>query len=131
MEAEVTFQIDLNDDNLLGDRPTFIENEGSTSFLEGIFGNYYTRTGDSLTTPIKFAGEAFDNFFGDWQGLAAETVEGVNQVLFENQTTNQVGVWNTDSNWNWISSNVFAAGSPEAIAQAGIFGVNINAGIIA
>ncbi|WP_457853330.1 5'-nucleotidase C-terminal domain-containing protein [Synechocystis salina] len=127
LEAEVTFQIDLNNDLLLGDRLTNVETKGNVSLLEGIFGNYYAQTGDNLTTPIKYLGEVFDNNIGNWQALAAETVEGVNQVLWQNLDTNQIGVWNSSSDWNWLSSNVFAAGSPEAIAQADIFGVDLNA----
>ncbi|QUS60010.1 choice-of-anchor I family protein [Synechocystis sp. PCC 7339] len=126
LEAEVTFQIDLNNDLLLGDRLTNVETKGNVSLLEGIFGNYYAQTGDGLTTPLKYLGEAFDNDLGNWQALAAETVEGVNQVLWQNLDTNQIGVWNSSSDWNWLSSNVFAAGSPEAIAQANIFGVDLN-----
>jgi 2',3'-cyclic-nucleotide 2'-phosphodiesterase (5'-nucleotidase family) len=123
LEAEVTFQIDLNQDELLGDRLTNVETRGNVSLLEGILGNYYAQTGDSLTTPIKYLGEVFDNNLGNWQALAAETVQGVNQVLWQNLDTNQIGVWNSSADWNWISSNVFEAGSPEAIAQAEIFGI--------
>ena len=127
LEAEVTFQIDLNNDQLLGDRLTTVENQGSTTLLEGILGNYYVQAGDDLTTtPIKYLGEAFDNNLGNWQALAAETVQGVNQVLWQNLDTNQIGVWNSSADWNWISSSVFEAGSPQAIAQADIFGVNLN-----
>ncbi|AIE73701.1 MULTISPECIES: choice-of-anchor I family protein [unclassified Synechocystis] len=131
LQAEVTFQIDINNDDLLGDRLMNVETQGNVSLLEGIFGNYYVETGDDLTTPIKYLGEAFDNNLGNWQALAAETVQGINQVLWQNLDTNQIGVWNTSSNWNWISSNVFDAGSPEAIAQAGIFGVNIGGTMVA
>ena len=124
LEAEVTFQIDLNNDQLLGDRLTTVENQGSTTLLEGILGNYYVQAGDDLTTtPIKYLGEAFDNNLGNWQALAAETVQGVNQVLWQNLDTNQIGVWNSSADWNWISSSVFPLGSPEAMAQAEIFGI--------
>ncbi|MCW5242253.1 alkaline phosphatase, partial [Synechocystis sp. PCC 6803] len=123
LEAEVTFQIDINNDDLLGDRLTTVENQGNVSLLEGILGNYYVQSGDDLTTPIKYLGEAFDNNLGNWQALAAETVQGVNQVLWQNLDTNQIGVWNSSADWNWISSNVFEAGSPQAIAQAEIFGI--------
>ncbi|MBE9196136.1 5'-nucleotidase C-terminal domain-containing protein, partial [Synechocystis sp. LEGE 06083] len=127
LAAEVTFQIDLNEDGLLGDRLTNVETKGNVSLLEGILGNYYAQTGDGLTTPIKYLGEAFENNLGNWQALAAETVQGINQVLWQNLDTNQIGIWNSSSDWNWLSSSVFAAGSPEAIAQANIFGVDLNA----
>ncbi|MBE9240994.1 choice-of-anchor I family protein [Synechocystis salina] len=126
LAAEVTFQIDLNEDGLLGDRLTNVETKGNVSLLEGILGNYYAQTGDGLTTPIKYLGEVFENNLGNWQALAGETVQGINQVLWQNLDTNQIGIWNSSSDWNWLSSSVFAAGSPEAIAQANIFGVDLN-----
>ncbi|MBD2652828.1 choice-of-anchor I family protein [Synechocystis sp. FACHB-383] len=126
LAAEVTFQIDLNEDGLLGDRLTNVETKGNVSLLEGILGNYYAQTGDGLTTPIKYLGEVFENNLGNWQALAAETVQGINQVLWQNLDTNQIGIWNSSSDWNWLSSSVVAAGSPEAIAQANIFGVDLN-----
>ena len=129
LEAEVTFQIDLNNDLLLGDRLTNVETKGNVSLLEGVLGNYYAQTGDGLTTPIKYLGEAFENNLGNWQALAAETVDGINQVLWQDPSSGEIGVWNADSNWNWISSDVFAPGSPGATAQGAIFAVDINGGI--
>jgi hypothetical protein len=57
----------------------------------------------------------------------SRTRYNTNQVLWQNFDTNQIGVWNSSADWNWISSSVFEAGSPQAIAQAGIFGVDLNA----
>ncbi|MBE9202228.1 hypothetical protein IQ218_00465 [Synechocystis salina LEGE 06099] len=124
LEAEVTFQIDINNDELLGDRLTNIETQGNTSFLEGIFGNYYVQTRDDLTAPIKYLGEVFENNLGDWQGLAAEMVNGINQVLWQNLGTGEIGVWNTHGDWNWLSSDVFTAGSLQALEQQLIFGLD-------
>ncbi|UAJ74007.1 FG-GAP repeat protein [Synechocystis sp. PCC 7339] len=124
LEAEITFQVDLNGDELLGDRLTNIETQGNTSFLEGIFGNYYVQTRDDLTAPIKYLGEVFENNLGDWQGLAAEMVNGINQVLWQNFGTGEIGVWNTDGDWNWLSSDVFTTGSLQALEQQSIFGLD-------
>jgi Ca2+-binding RTX toxin-like protein len=125
LEAEVTFQTDINGDELLGDSYSIVENQGCTIFVQGIFDYYYVQTVDDLTQPIKYLGEAFvSGTFGDWQGLAAETVDSINQVLWQNVGTGEVGVWNTDGNWNWVSSDVFAVDSPQAQALQPTFGVN-------
>ncbi|WLT38283.1 hypothetical protein NON20_22850 [Synechocystis sp. B12] len=125
LNAEVTFQIDINNDQLLGDSLTNIETESSISLLRGIFG-YHVQTGDGLTTPLRYLGEAFENDVGNWQALAAEIVEGINQVLWQNQSSGEIGVWYADSNWNWVFSNVFAPSSSQALAQFNAFGVAIN-----
>jgi Ca2+-binding RTX toxin-like protein len=125
LNAEVTFQIDINNDQLIGDSLTNIETKGSISLLGGIFG-YHVQTGDGLTTPLRYLGEAFENDFGNWQALAAEIVEGINQVLWQNQSSGEIGVWYADSNWNWVFSNVFAPSSSQALAQFNAFGVAIN-----
>jgi hypothetical protein len=40
----------------------------------------------------------------EWQMLAAETIAGVNQILWRNNTAKYLHVWNLDANWNWQSS---------------------------
>ncbi|MCT0254797.1 hypothetical protein [Synechocystis sp. CS-94] len=125
LQAEVTFQTDINNDDLLGDSYSIVENQGCTVFLQGIFDYYHVQTVDDITQPIKYLGEAFvPGTFGNWQGLAAETVDGINQVLWQNVGTGEAAVWNTDSNWNWVSSDVFAIDSPQAQALQPTFGVN-------
>ena len=39
--------------------------------------------------------------------LAAETITGVNQVLWRNNTASVLSVWNLDANWNLQSTSGF------------------------
>ncbi|MCW5242254.1 alkaline phosphatase, partial [Synechocystis sp. PCC 6803] len=61
---------------------------------------------------LKFNNQPFaSGTFGNWQILEAETVNGINQVLWQNPNLGQIGVWNADSNWNWISSQTWPTNS--------------------
>ena len=40
----------------------------------------------------------------DWQMLAAETIGGVNKILWRHNTAHFLHTWTTDSNWAWQSS---------------------------
>jgi hypothetical protein len=41
----------------------------------------------------------------EWQMVAAETIAGVNQILWRNNSANYLHLWNLDANWNWQSSS--------------------------
>jgi hypothetical protein len=41
----------------------------------------------------------------EWQMVAAETIAGVNQILWRNNTANFLHLWSLDANWNWQSSS--------------------------
>ncbi|QUS61881.1 cadherin domain-containing protein [Synechocystis sp. PCC 7338] len=123
--TELLFGTDINGDSLIGDQYTVVENQGGVSLLEGIFGAYYVQPGDDLVTPIKFLGEPFENQFGSWQALAAERIENINRVLWQNFDTGEIGIWRTDNNWNWLSSNVFAPDPVEIATVESLFDINL------
>jgi hypothetical protein len=69
-------------------------------------------TGDSTTT---------------WQMLAAETVEGKNQIAWRNNSGNFLHVWSLDAGWNWqASSGNINPSSPEALALETSFQNDFN-----
>ncbi len=39
-----------------------------------------------------------------WQMLAAETLGGVNKILFRHNPTSSLHTWTLDSNWAWQTS---------------------------
>nr|WP_228024126.1 cadherin domain-containing protein [Synechocystis salina] len=123
--TELLFGTDINGDFLIGDQYTIVENQGGVSLLQGIFGTYYVQPGDDLVTPIKFLGEPFENQFGSWQALAAERIENINRVLWQNFDTGEIGIWRTDNNWNWISSNVFTPNPVEIATVESLFGISL------
>jgi hypothetical protein len=59
-----------------------------------------------------------------WQMLASETINGVNQILWRNNTYNVLHTWTLDSNWNWTASGgTFNPISPEGFALQDAFGL--------
>ncbi|MFM6898616.1 MAG: hypothetical protein ACKPKF_15440, partial [Microcystis panniformis] len=62
-----------------------------------------------------------------WQTLAAETVNGVNQVLWKYSDGNYLHLWTLDNNWNWQSSSGWwGLNSPEAFTQETNFQQDFN-----
>ena len=67
------------------------------------------------------------NEFSEWQMLAAETIDGNNQILWRNNTYNFLHTWTLDANWNWQSSSGFDAfNSPGAWELESSFQVDAN-----
>jgi Ca2+-binding RTX toxin-like protein len=62
-----------------------------------------------------------------WQTLAAETINGDNQVLWKNIAGNFLHIWHLDNNWNWTASEgVWDVNSAEAMSQESVFGIDAN-----
>ena len=61
-----------------------------------------TGTLQEITSPWNST--AGDNS-SEWQMLAAETISGVNQVLWRNNSANFLHSWALDSSWGWQSSS--------------------------
>ena len=61
-----------------------------------------TGTLQEITSPWNST--AGDNS-SEWQMLAADTINGVNQVLWRNNTSNFLHIWSLDANWNLQSSS--------------------------
>ncbi|WP_198285281.1 bluetail domain-containing putative surface protein, partial [Microcystis sp. T1-4] len=79
-----------------------------------------------ITLKVR-ATQVTTNTYPGWQILAAETVNGVNQVLLRNTTPNLLYIWNLDSNWNWQSSTGgWGLNSLEAFTQETNFQQDFN-----
>ncbi|GCA96252.1 hypothetical protein MAE30S32_49040, partial [Microcystis aeruginosa 11-30S32] len=102
---ETNFQQDFNGDNQIGNPFTPIEAFGNTKLVKDTTNKLYTQIGNNNPIAIKNgATKITTNTYPGWQILAAETVNGINQVLLKNTTQNLLYIWNLDSNWNWQSS---------------------------
>ncbi|WP_254064732.1 bluetail domain-containing putative surface protein, partial [Microcystis aeruginosa] len=88
----------------------------------------YAQIGDNNPTAIKNGGtQITTNIYPGWQTLAAETVNGVNQVLWKYNDSNHLHLWTLDSNWNWQSSNGWwGLNSSEAFTQETNFQQDFN-----
>ncbi|WP_216644969.1 lectin-like protein, partial [Microcystis aeruginosa] len=90
---------------IIGQPYTPIEAFGNTKLVKDATNKLYTQIGDNNPTAIKNGvTHVATNTYPGWQILAAETVNGINQVLLKNTTQNLLYIWNLDNNWNWQSS---------------------------
>ncbi|NCR60269.1 MAG: hypothetical protein GPJ01_22210, partial [Microcystis aeruginosa LL13-06] len=84
---------------------TPIETFGNTKLVQDTTNKLYTQIGNNNPTAIKNgATQITTNIYPGWQTLAAETVNGVNQILWKYNDGNYLHLWSLDSNWNWQSS---------------------------
>ena len=130
-QLEVSFQKDLNGDGVIAAPTTAVETAGTTQLMQGTGKRYSvqgTTPGAAAVAIKKDGAQIYAGIYGaDWQVLAAESVGGVNQVLWKNTSANRLHVWNLDANWTWTSSD----GWDEATSSRGIeletqFGIDLN-----
>ncbi|TRU70255.1 MAG: hypothetical protein EWV46_14610, partial [Microcystis viridis Mv_BB_P_19951000_S69D] len=102
---ETNFQQDFNGDNQIGNPYTPIEAFGNTKLVKDATNKLYAQIGNNNPIAIKNGGtQITTNIYSGWQTLAAETVNGVNQVLWKYNDGNYLHLWSLDNNWNWQSS---------------------------
>ncbi|MCE2700484.1 MAG: hypothetical protein LW859_24495 [Anabaena sp. 49633_E8] len=110
---------------------TTVESSGNTKLVKDTANKYFTQIGTNTPIAIKNGGQQiqiFQDLYGSgWQTLAAETVNGVNQVLWKSISGNFLHIWNLDSSWNWVSSEgEYALNSAAAFTQETNFGIDAN-----
>jgi hypothetical protein len=108
---------------------TAIESVGNTKLVKDESNNYFTQIGTNTPVAIKNGGQQiYQNIYGSgWQTIAAETINGDNQVLWKNVSGNYLHIWNLDNNWNWVSSEGnWGLNSAEALTQETVFGIDAN-----
>ncbi|MBS9390989.1 MAG: cadherin domain-containing protein [Dolichospermum sp. WA123] len=126
---ETNFAIDANGDGIIGNPYTAIESAGNTKLVKDPTNKYFTQIGTNTPTAIKNGGQQiYQDIYGSgWQTIAAETVNGDNQVLWKNISGNFLHIWHLDNNWNWVSSEGnWGLNSAEALTQETIFGIDAN-----
>ena len=105
-----------------------IETFGNTKLVQDTTNKLYTQIGNNNPTAIKiWDTQITTNSYSGWQTLAAETVNGVNQVLWKYNDSNHLHLWTLDSNWNWQSSTGWwGLNSSEAFTQETNFQQDFN-----
>jgi hypothetical protein len=128
LTQETNFQLDTNGDGVIGNFYTPIESVGNTKLVKDATNSYFTQIGTATPTAIKNGGQQISqDIYAGWQTLAAETVNGDNQVLWKNVPGNYLHIWHLDNNWNWGSSEgVWALNSADAFTQEINFGIDAN-----
>jgi hypothetical protein len=125
---ETNFGIDTNGDGIIGSPYTTVESSGNTKLVKDTANKFFAQVGEGIPTAINNGGvQIFQNIYAGWQTLAAETVNGVNQVLWKNVSGNFLHIWRLDNNWNWVSSEgQFGFNSADAFTQETNFGIDAN-----
>ena len=103
-ELESSFQVDATRDGIIGAPFTTIEAQGNTKLLRRGDGKAFVEVGGArqdITSPWN---SPAGNEFSEWQMLAADTIAGVNQILWRNNTSSFLHTWNLDANWTWQAS---------------------------
>ena len=101
LPIEEEFNIDLNNDEIIGSPLTIIENEGTTTFAKHEDGTYWIIDGDQKLKLQNGQGVSYsDNTTPHWDGVAVEANEsGGYEILLQGQnaTDGQAYVWTTNS----------------------------------
>ncbi|MBJ7901157.1 MAG: hypothetical protein GC158_14840, partial [Cyanobacteria bacterium RI_101] len=125
-EQETAFQQDLNRDGLIGNVFSETETQGAVKLLRDLVNYFYVQGQDGAPTPLQYQNQPYDNRFSEWSPLAAETLNGENQVLWENTGAGQLGLWRANDNWDWQLSDIWDLASEETFIQEVNFGVDAN-----
>jgi hypothetical protein len=110
------------------DETQVIEAFGSTKLIRDGANKFSAQAGNHPPVAIKYSGaQITQGMFSGWETLAAETVAGVNQVMWKNNVGNYLHLWTLDSNWAWVSSTgAWGLSSPEAKQQEMNFQQDFN-----
>jgi hypothetical protein len=127
LTQETVFGVDTNGDGVIGSPYTTIESAGNTKLVKDATNKYFAQIGTNTPIAIKQGVQIYENIYAGWQTLAAENVNGENQVIWKNASQDLVHLWRLDSNWNWLSTQVISGlNSAAALTQETVFGVDTN-----
>jgi hypothetical protein len=108
-ELETSFQMDANRDGMIGSPFTTIEAQGNTKLLKRSDGKAFVEVGGARQEITSPWGNTAGSDSSEWQMLAADTISGVNTILWRNNTSSFLHIWNLDANWTLQSTSGFDA----------------------
>ncbi|MFN9622895.1 MAG: ELWxxDGT repeat protein, partial [Cyanobacteriota bacterium] len=98
-----------DDDRFTGSLFTTIEAQGNTKLLRRLDNKPFAQVGSGprleITSPWNSSPGSDST---PWQMLAADTIAGVNTLLWRNNDGTFLHLWTLDANWNWASSGSVA-----------------------
>ena len=102
---ENSFQQDLNHDGVIGVPNTLIESAGAISLVQ-VNNNYFLFANGTNNGPsLKYAGTPFTaGQFGAVSPIGAEQTASGYEVAWKVDGADTYGIWNTDTNGNYVSS---------------------------
>jgi hypothetical protein len=105
-ELETSFQVDATRDGITGAPYTTIEAQGNTKLLRRANGKAFVEYGTGILQEITSPWNSTAGSDGsEWQMLAADTIAGINQILWRNNTSSFLHIWSLDANWNLQSAS--------------------------
>ena len=114
---ETTFHQDLNGDGTIGPTNVVIQIDGTTALME-IANTYSLYTGGSGPS-LKYGGAVVSaGEFGTWTPIGAVQVPGGYDVAWKDPSSGQYGVWNADSNGNFVSNLTGAVSGNSLVLEA-------------
>ncbi|MFM1800266.1 MAG: Poly(beta-D-mannuronate) epimerase 5, partial [Cyanobacteriota bacterium] len=102
---ESAFQVDANGDGLIGSPYTTLDSQGNTTLLRRNDGLAFVEVGSTRQQVTAPWGATAGGPTETWQMLAAETLGGVNKILFRNNSANFLHTWTLDASWSWQASS--------------------------
>ena len=130
-DLEIMFRVDLNGDNILGENKILIETAGfgNTLLYIGKISRAYKISNDAgvtFTTVIYSGNPVIEGQFGAGIfPLAAENIEGTNQILWKVSPT-EIIVWRLTSSWVYASDDGYIAIGPNSVDLEIAFHADIN-----
>ncbi|GBE75973.1 hypothetical protein myaer87_32000 [Microcystis aeruginosa NIES-87] len=125
---EKKFQFDANGDGRIGMTFTNLEAAGSVAIVRDTLNRLYARTslGDTAIGAINGTPLTETSNPGR-QILGAETLYGINQIVWRNTTTNALELWTMDADWQFVESEeAIARTSPTALQLELDFEMDLN-----
>ncbi|MEB3169436.1 MAG: CARDB domain-containing protein, partial [Synechococcaceae cyanobacterium] len=123
---ESAFLVDANGDGIIGAPYATIEAQGNTTLLSSSNGQAFVQVGSAAPIQVLSPwGATVGADTATWQILAADTINGVNQLLWRNNASNFLHTWTLDSSWNWTASGgVDDPSSPQGSVLLRQFGLS-------
>ena len=99
-QMEESFQMDFDDDGLIGPTYTTVESDGIITLEKDNSGNNWVRLADGSLDDITSGGQRVgDSTYEGWSIVAAETIGDQNTVIWLDESKN-MAAWNVDGYWD-------------------------------
>jgi cyclophilin family peptidyl-prolyl cis-trans isomerase len=122
-ELETQFEFDGNDDSEFGAPLSRIPTDAGNVSLQSRLGYLYADGMQMLgvnSQPIRQAA------FSGWTALAAELIDGVNTLVWQNNTSRALALWKFTASWEFTGANTASTGSDEYFATEQSFSLDAD-----
>ncbi|WP_269615700.1 hypothetical protein [Prochlorococcus marinus] len=131
--TETSFSQDFNADGNIGRPPvsyTNINTDGSIDLIKDASDMVYARNSDGSVFDIQWNGNHVgNNTWSGWSFKAAETINGTNTIVIQEDSTKAIEVWTTDDTNTWSANayNTYQDNSASFFSTETSFSQDFNA----